>query len=427
MTGNDDRFDENLERMFKTAFDQPNPAFQDRLVSDVLAEVAAQRKLEQAQPWWRFRLLPRLQWRSLALAGGGAAVLVIAVGLWVKMGSAGRSVARVNCIYGLVAVQNNGALRTVSEAVDLRPGQRVRTRTGSKALILLPDQTQLLPDPRTSFLIARTRFGPRIVLEQGNLSIEAAKQPPGKAISIEASGAHVKVLGTKLEVRVVEKPSGARQTRVHVLSGKVEMESGGRKVTLSAGTEGVANEGQPPERFSDVFEVNELIRLLKGTGALPGQSGRAEGLPAIIDFTTSTVWAVVPAKHLIASSPNVSELKLKFPAFRAKAYTLEGTEIPSVGAGQLLRLDVAATGSGAPEYLIVKVPGVDGLLKTTGEDHYECEFAGSDSPVPYRIQLHLPASARLENAPPALVGTAGERDKLIVTVEAAIRLPEIYE
>src|SRR5512140_154967 len=117
--------------MFKTAFDQPNTAFQDRLVSDVLAEVASQRKLERAPPWWQSLLLPRLQWRPLAMAGAAAAVLVIAVGFWMKTSLASRPLARLSCIYGVVAIQNHGTSRTVSDAVDLREDQRVRTQVGS--------------------------------------------------------------------------------------------------------------------------------------------------------------------------------------------------------------------------------------------------------------------------------------------------------
>ena len=144
----------------------------------------------------------------------------------------------------------------------------VRTRAGSKAQILLPDQSKLIPEPRTSLHIARTWHGPRITLEQGTLSLEAAKQPTGKAITIESSRAHIKVLGTKLDVRRVEKPSGKQQTRVRVLSGQVELESGGQKVQLLPGTEGVADENQPPTRVSLVFEVNELIELFNQTSVL---------------------------------------------------------------------------------------------------------------------------------------------------------------
>ncbi len=428
MTDDNDRFDENLKRMLSSTLNQPNTGFQDRLVQDVLAEVARQRNRELAssrrQSVVSFFLLLR---RPLAFAAAGAAVVALALGIWLRPGPASRAIGRVSCLYGLVAVQDNGSSRMVSEPVGLRSGQRVMTRSGSKAQILLPDQSRLIPDPRTTVQIAQTRKGPRILLEHGTLGIEATKQTPGKSMTIEASRTHVKVLGTKLDVRLVEKPSGARQTRVRVLSGSVEMESGGRKLLVPAGTEGVADEGQPPVRYSSVFEVNELIRLVEETHALVRRSGRAYGQPAIIDLTTSTLWSIIPVQVLSSAGPNGFSLRLKYPAFQATAYSLDGVEIPSEGSSEVLHLDVSkAAGALASGYFILKVPGVGGLLQTTGEDHYECAIPTSDTDLPSLIQLHLPESARIENAVPAVAGTTTERNKLIITVAASARLPQVH-
>jgi hypothetical protein len=429
MTDDNDRFDENLKRMLSSTLNQPDTGFQDRLVQDVLAEVARQRNRELAssRPQSAAVSFFQLLRRPLAFAAAGAAVATLALGIWMRPGPASRAIGRVSCLYGLVAVQDNGSSRTVSEPVGLESGQRVMTRSGSKAQIVLPDQSRLVPDPRTTVQIAQTRQGTRILLEHGTLGIEAAKQAPGKSITIEASRAHVKVLGTKLDVRLVEKPSGTRQTRVRVLSGSVEMESGGRKLLVPAGTEGVADEGRPPVRYSSVFEVSELIRLCDETRALARQSSRTYDLPAIIDLTTSTLWSVVPVQVLKPTAPNTFSLRLKYPAFRAMAYSLDGGEIPSAGSGYVLRLELPkATSALASGYLILKVPGVGGLLRTTGEDRYECAIPGSDTDLPSLIQLHLPESARIENAVPVVAGTTTERSKLIITVAASARLPQVH-
>src|SRR5271157_3463551 len=50
MRGNNDRFDQNLKRMLDSALDQPRPSFQERLVRDVLDELARQRQVENAAP-----------------------------------------------------------------------------------------------------------------------------------------------------------------------------------------------------------------------------------------------------------------------------------------------------------------------------------------------------------------------------------------
>jgi hypothetical protein len=428
MTDDNDRFDQNLQRMLLSTVNQPSPGFQDRLVKDVLAEVAKERnrELASAPRQSAAALLLQLFRRPLGYAVAGAAVAAVVLGLWLGPGTASRAVGRVTCLYGFVAVQDNGASTTVSEPVGLKSGQRVMTRSGSKAQIVLPDQSKLTPDPRTTFQVAQTRHGPKILLERGTLGIEAAKQPPGKTLTIEASDARIKVLGTKLDVRLVEKPSGTRQTRVRVLSGRVEMESGGQKLPLPAGTEGVADEGKPPVRYSSIFEVNELIRLLEETQALTRKSGRACGSPVIIDLTSSTVWAIVPVQALKPAAPNQFSLRLKYPAFHAATYSLDGAEISSAGSGTDLHLDLSnAAGALASGQLILKVTGIGGLLQTTGDDRYECSLPSSDTDLVSLIQLHLPESARIENAMPALVETTTERNKLIITVAASARLPQL--
>ncbi len=453
MTGNDDRLDENLKRMLQSAIDQPRPAFQERLVRDVLAEVCRQRKLEGAESgtgartnempstvgWsgaegekirvFLRRLLRGGPWgRPQVFAAAASAVLLVAAAIWLAIGPAGRTMGQVKCLYGLVAVQDDGASQTVAEAADLKSGQRIQTRAGSRAEIFLADKSKLIPAPRTSLQIARSRQGPRILLERGTIQVEAAQQPAGKAIRIEAARAHMKILGTRLEVRLVEKPSGTRQTRVRVLSGQVEMESGGQKVLLLPGTEGVADADQPPVRSSVVFEVNDLIGLFNQSKVLAAQSGQPWGPPAIFDLTTGTLWAVVPAQRLQAAGPNLFSLKLKYPAFRVAAYRLDGAEIAVAGSGQVLRLDFSAMPSPQfPDYVILKVPGVGGLLKETAAGLNECALPGAENDLRTLLQFHLPESARLEQVTPGAVGTSQERNRLIVTVAANVRLPEVCE
>ncbi len=446
MTGNHDPFDRNLKRMLQSALDQPRPAFQERLVRDVLAEASRQRELAAIRPqsnrpptpgadkivaFLRRFLLPTgaTPWRtSVVFAGATALVLMLAICIRLASTPVGGTIAEVNCLYGLVAVQDRGASQTVAQTAELKSGQRIQTRTGSRAEIVLPDNSKLVPAPRTSLQISRSDQGPRIVLEEGTVQLEAAKQAAGKSIRIEAAGAHVKVLGTRLEVRLVEKSSGARQTRVRVLSGQVEMESGGQKVLLLPGTEGLADADQPPVRSSVVFEVNELLRLLKETKTLAAHSARGYAPPAIFDLPTETLWTVVPAQRLQAAGPKLFTLKLKYPAFRVAAYTLEGAEVPVTGSGQVLRLDFSSMPAPkTPEYLILKVPGVGGLLKETSAGVNECSLPGSESDSPALLQFHLPEAARLEQVAPEATATRNERNRVILTVVAGARLPEVCE
>ncbi len=424
---NQDPFDENLKQMLESALEQPSPAFQERLVSDVLEEVARQRELDRPQPWWSVFGEWRFAWKNVAFTAATAA-LFVALGVWLGKGPGRQSAGRVICLYGSVAVQKNGTAQSVTDAMELKSGQRIKTDVGSKAQVVLPDQSQVVPEPRTSLQIAETRQGPKILLEQGTINLIAAKQPPGKAITIQSGHAQVKVLGTRLDVRLVEKPSGARQTRVRVLSGHVEMESGGQRVALPAGTEGVADEDAPPVRASVAFEVNELIRLFEQTRGLAAQTGRRYGQPAIVDLTTGTLWEIIPGNVVQVDTRGAATLNLKYPAFGVRAYTLDGGSIATQGSGDLLRLDLSALPTPSiPEHLILKVPGVGGLLNGTETDGYACQFPAGDTGELTLVQLYLPASAEVENLSPAANTTAIESEKQIITVLADVRLPELNE
>jgi len=309
-----------------------------------------------------------------------------------------------------------------------KSGQRITTEAGSRAELVLNDQTTVTPDPRTSLRIEQTTQGPSIQLEQGRINLEAAKQPAGKFISIEASGTQVKVLGTRLDVRVVQKTSGGRQTVVRVDSGRVEMASAGQSVLLGPGTIGVPDEKQPPVRSSLTFEVNELIALFHQSKALAAQSGREHALPGIVDFTTGTIWSVVLSKTLQPAGPNRFSLRLKYPAFRAKAYTLDGAEIPVEGTGTTLYLNTGSMETPQqPEFFILKVPGIAGLLTERAQGLNEYSLPGSTEELPVLLQLHLPLSAHIANLSPLPRATSTERNRLLVTVLAAVRLPQLYE
>ncbi len=416
-------FDENLKQMLESALEQPSPGFQEQLLADVLREVACERELARSQSWWRVLGEWRFAWKTVGLTTATAALLV-ALGFWLGKGPAPQTVGRVTCLYGAVAVQRNGGSQTVTQASDLKSGQRLKTEVGSRAQVLLPDQSRLVPEPRTSLQIASSRRGPKILLEQGTINVVAAKQPPGKAITIQSAHTQVKVLGTRLDVRLVEKPSGIRQTRVHVLSGHVEMQSAGQKVELRAGTEGVADEGRPPVRASVLFEVNELIRLIEQTSALAAQGIQQYGPPVIIDLTVGTIWAVIPGTALQLTASGVATLNLKYPAFGAQAFTLEGGSIDTKASGNLLLLDLSGLPRPAvPEHFILKLPGVGGLIQTLENGHYGCRFPAGDTGKLTLLQLYLPASAEVEElAPPGSTTSIGS-DRQIITVAADIGLP----
>ena len=416
-----DPFDTNLKRMLESAMDPPRPAFQDRLVRDVLAEVAKQRRLESTpRRWWGWRFV---------VPTAAAAGLVIAVITWMNAPPTHPRMGQVSPLYGIVTVQDNGTPQTIADMAELRSGQRIQTQSGSKARVLFDDQSQITPDPRTRLRVDQTRQGPRILLESGMIHLQAAPQPLDQFIAIETAHAQVKVLGTKLDVRLVRKPNGVEQTQVRVLEGKVDLTSGGHTVRLGPGMEGIADANQPPTRQSLVFEVNELIRLLEQTRAREKQSGRPQGLPMIVDFTTATLWSVIPGTNLSQTAPGEYSLTLKFPAFQARAYTMEGAEVPASGSGNVLRLDARFWRTdrhrAPPELLLMKVSGVGGLVQILEGDICEYQCPGNGAEIPSLVQFHLPTAAQIKSVNVPILSTNRQRDRLIITVAASARMPAI--
>ncbi len=402
--------EKNLENMLKSTLADPNPLFQERLARDVLQAVRQQGRREWQ--WTRFR-------RVLV---GMAAVVLVVVALWWGMDSSIPPIAQVTNLYGRVTIQSNGDTQAIQDTSELQSGQLVKTAPGSQARIVLNDQSLLLPDPRTILRVERTRKGPTVLLERGAVTIEARKQAPGQSIDISAGGSHIKVLGTKLDVRLARKPDGTEQTYVRVFSGRVELDSGGSKVLVLPGTQAVADAGQAPVRSSVVFEVNELIRLFDQTH----ESVDLEGLPAIVDFTTDTLWTVVPGKSLIRTGPGTFDLTLNYPAFGSKAYTLEGVEIAAQGNGRAFHLDTSGTPSQeVPECLIIRIPNARGWFRIVDEGAYACKLDGSEADPLSLIQFHLPQHTQIEDVSQEIIEKTRRRNRLMVTIAARVRLPQV--
>jgi len=103
-------------------------------------------------------------------------------------------------------------------------------------------------------------------------------------------------------------------------------------------------------------------------------------------------------------------------------------EIPSEGSGMFLRLDARWKEWGSQmEYVILKVPGVAGMLSNREGGQAECLLPGGSEDLPRLLQLYLPESATVENVVPAPLSTIMERNRLIVTVVAAVRLPQVHD
>ncbi|HUW19579.1 MAG TPA: FecR family protein [Sedimentisphaerales bacterium] len=385
------------------------------------------RATRQAAIWMFIRSSPITK---LAAAVTAAAAVIAASLIWFSPPKPAAVVGQVSNLYGIVTLNNGGLPEKVLETTDVLAGQWVEVLSGSRAGILLKDQSRLSPEPRTAFQVNARKHGLEILLERGAIAIEAAKQPPGKSLTIKTDGSRIRVFGTRLDVRLVRKPDGSRRTRVRVASGSVELQSSGKKVLLLPNTEGIADEGQEPVRRSANLEVSEMTRLFDKSKELAAQSNVKAGLPVIIDFmggSSATVWTVVASEKLQAADADRYLLRLKHPAFGVEAFTLDGAALDVDAKGNVLQIDLAdALEKSAPAgHLILKIPNVQGLFRAEEEGIFQFDSPPCAAPVVTLFQFRLPEGAYVDEASPEIIEREKKLNKLVVTVAANSQMPEV--
>ncbi|MHC4206282.1 MAG: FecR family protein [Planctomycetota bacterium] len=415
-----DIFEENLSKMLNSAVNKVDSAFDENLTKAVLTEVNKQR------PAVRYRLF----FKRMSLAAA-AAVIVIAAILFTNQGPL-ENVGHLRNIYGIVTISNGNSSEKVIETADIRSGQWIETLSGSKAEILLKDKSRLLPAPRTALQINNGKNGQQILLKRGFVAIEAAKQPSGKSLTIKTDGSRVRVLGTNLDVRLVKRPDGSKQTRVSVASGSVELESSGEKVLLSANTEGIADEGKTPVKHPSNLEVSEMDRLFNKNKELARKSNVDAGLPAIIDFkggSSAAVWAMVPFEKLEETKVGQYMLKLKYPAFGARIFTLEGTELPVSNQGRNLQIDFSCLNIDPSQInqFVLYLPEVKGIFQTGGGNIVRFDRSAGSYPIVTLFQFRLPELANIEQIHPKPIETKRKLNKLLITVATDSLMFEVCE
>ena len=414
-------FEENLSTMLNSAMKKADSAFEENLTKAVLTEVNKQRSVVSY----------RLFFKKMSYAAAAAAVIVIAA-IWFTHQGPLENVGQVRNLYGIVTVSNGNTTEKVVETADIRPGQWIETLSGSKAEILLKDKSKLLPAPRTVLQIKNKKNGQQILLQRGFVAIEAAKQPLGKSLTIKTDGSRVRVLGTNLDVRLVKKPDGSKRTRVSVASGSVELESSGEKVLLLANSEGIADEGKTPVKRPSNLEVSEMVRLFNKNNELAIQSNVNAGLPSIIDFkggSTAAVWTIIPYEKLEETETGHYLLRLKHPAFGARVFTLEGTELSVSNQGRTLQIDFSNLGvdSSQINQLILQLPEIKGIFQSGEGSIIHFDRPAGSYPIVTLFQFRLPELANVEQIHPEPIETARKLNKLVITVATDSQMFEICE
>jgi hypothetical protein len=233
-------------------------------------------------------------------------------------------------------------------------------------------------------------------------------------------------------VRLVKKPDGSKQTRVHVASGSVELESSGEKVLLSADTEGIADEGKTPVKRPLNLEVSEMVRLFNKNNDLAIQSNVNAGLPAIIDFkggSSAAVWTMVPHDKLEETNTGQYLLKLKYPSIGAKVFTLEGIELPVSGQGRNIQIDFSGPDVDPSQInqFVLHLPEIKGIFQSDDGNTIQFDRPAGSYPIVTLFQFRLPELTNIEQIYPEPIETARKLNKLLITVATDSSTLEVCE
>ncbi|UCD29381.1 MAG: FecR domain-containing protein [Planctomycetota bacterium] len=418
----DNVFEGNIRRLLNTTASGPSPDFDGELIESVLAEVQMERSR------LRYRLLAGKKW---IFAAATAALIVIVVNVFWKREITPQQVGQVRPVYGFVSLQDGAPPQKITQKENIHSGQWIKTHSGSRAEIVLKDKSKLFIQPRTTIQIEEKKRGEKVMLREGFIKVAAAKQPAGRALTIEAPASQIKVLGTELEVHVVQKPDGRKQARVSVTSGKVELESAGQKVFLPPNTEGIAEKGRPPIRRSLTLEVNEMLRLLEENERLAAEAKLSAGVPTIIDFNddaSATVWTILPINNQTNTYLQKYMIKPASADSEIKAFTLEGASLRVIGEKGRWQIDLslAPVPPGEQTKVIVRITNVEGLFANKGAGVFEFNRPPGSPECLSLFQFRLPASASVEKVSPTHIETRKTLSRLVVTISADTQMTGLF-
>ncbi len=410
--------EENIRKLLAVAAEQKDLGFQETVWQVVRTEVGRQRFASR---------------RKLVLGGLSAAAAVVICALaWLLLGPATEPVGRVRAVYGWVELTEGDSARRIVGEEPFFAGQPVRTLSGSQGEIRLEDGSRLVLEPRTIVQVADEGRGFRVRLQRGTVDVEAAKQQRGRWLAVETPGSKVRALGTAFDVRLVRRPDGTGRTRVNVTSGTVELESGGGRILLSPNTEGVADEGERPQRHLADLELNGILQLLDKNNELARQRNSRAGRPSIVRFkggSTAAVWTLAHISDFGPRDGTTYSLRLKCHASKARVFTFDGQRVPVSSQGRELKIDRLALDPALRRdtRLILELPEVTGVFQAESADGVQFRRPAGPRGVVTLIQFHLPAAANIESIFPTPVEVTTKLDRQVITVAADVDRLVLWE
>jgi len=218
------------------------------LMQDHLHECPACRKEAEKgksggllQPWKQE--LPKARPLHFRWMAAAVATIVIAAGIYViqdRMAVPGGSRARVESVDGALYLVSATGEQRLQAGEEVGEGQRVRTPSGSRAMLRLRDGSVVEMNERAEFSVGVRRQDTTINLERGNIIVQAAKRRTGH-LYVAAPDCKVSVTGTVFSVN-----SGIKGSRVSVIEGEVRVAKSGSTEILHPGDQLSTNASVAP-------------------------------------------------------------------------------------------------------------------------------------------------------------------------------------
>lgn len=148
-----------------------------------------------------------------------AALLLLAVGVW-KFGGMGskppRGVARVQSVVSVVSLARAENVLAVSKGMELCAGDVLRAGRGGVVAFGYDGENTHVELKDGTVVLGAVDAGKKLRLESGSMSAVVARQPDGKAMTIDTPHASAVVMGTKFSLQ-----ASAGSTRLGVDDGTV--------------------------------------------------------------------------------------------------------------------------------------------------------------------------------------------------------------
>ena len=137
--------------------------------------------------------------------------------------------AKVRSIDGELVLVDAGTTTALQAGATIARGQVVRTASGSSALLVLADGTEIELTERTQLELERRSDGVMVAVDRGAVIVEAAEQKQGH-LYVATDDMTASVVGTIFSV-----DHGVRGSRVAVLDGEVHVKQGAALAVLRPG------------------------------------------------------------------------------------------------------------------------------------------------------------------------------------------------